>query len=268
MIVSWTRSADFDLVPPDHLPSEIQDRDADVWEALITIADAIGGAWPERARVAAVALVAASKDADPSLGIRLLADLRVVFGSSDKMATKDILRGLMVLAEAPWGDLKGKPLDDRGLARRLKQYSIKSKDIKIDGVAVKGYDRTDLHDAWSRYLPPLAEGSATSATNATRPEIQAEKVAEEVADVADEVADARPKNGNGTNGVAQVADVAPVPGHGSGICVQCNAGGGVVPRMDASGELVWLHPECVKFWGSPTTSWKDANKRQSGEGIR
>jgi Protein of unknown function (DUF3631) len=43
------------------MPDGIEDRNADVWEALIAIADLAGGDWPERARRAAVALVAASQ---------------------------------------------------------------------------------------------------------------------------------------------------------------------------------------------------------------
>jgi hypothetical protein len=67
---------------------EIQDRDADVWEALIAVADLAGGTWPARARAAAVALVAEAKDTEPSLGVRLLADLRTVFGSADELSSK------------------------------------------------------------------------------------------------------------------------------------------------------------------------------------
>ena len=43
------------------MPDGIEDRDADVWEPLLAVADAAGGTWPSRARVAAVALVADSK---------------------------------------------------------------------------------------------------------------------------------------------------------------------------------------------------------------
>src|SRR6476646_10646782 len=63
-------------------PGGIEDRNADVWEALFAIADAAGGAWPKSAREAAVALIAAGREEEPSLGIRLLGDLRTVFGKS------------------------------------------------------------------------------------------------------------------------------------------------------------------------------------------
>jgi Protein of unknown function (DUF3631) len=176
LIQQWAQEAE--ITWPD-LPPEIQDRDADVWEPLIAIADAIGGEWPTRARVAAVTLVAASKEIEPSLGIRLLADLRTIFGDREQMTTEELLRALNGLPEAPWGDLKGGPLNDRGLARRLRQYSIKSKTLNLGGNdRAKGYDRADLHDAWTRYLPapPSPETSVTPVTSVTEPGIWAPKV--------------------------------------------------------------------------------------------
>ena len=73
------------------LPAGIEDRNADVWEALFAIADAAGGDWPKKAREAAVALIAAGREQEPSLGIRLLADLRTVFGKTEALFTEAIL---------------------------------------------------------------------------------------------------------------------------------------------------------------------------------
>jgi Protein of unknown function (DUF3631) len=147
------------------LPPGIEDRDADVWEALIAVGDAAGGDWPERGRAAAVALVADSKAASPSLGIRLLADLRQVFGDTDAMSTEAILAALRDLEEAPWSDLKGKPLNPRGLAQRLRQYGVKSVNVRTGDSVPKGYRREDLSDPWSRYLPDVADKSSQSATS-------------------------------------------------------------------------------------------------------
>lgn len=162
---------------PD-MPAGIADRDADVWEALLAVADAAGGRWPNRARVAAVALVAAAKESTPSLGVRLLADLRDLFdgppcvgcdgcdgsiGSHSQpraaVSTKDVLDALHKLDEAPWGDLYGKPLTERGLAQRLRKYGVKSKTVRVDEATAKGYTREDLWDAWQRYLPLSPLGS-------------------------------------------------------------------------------------------------------------
>ena len=121
------------------------------------VADAAGGDWPKLAREAAVALVADAKAATPSLGIRLLSDLRAVWDGTDGMHTDVILNALNELDESPWGDLKGKPLDPRKLARFLRDYDVRPADVRadVDGQEKvrKGYKRDDLHDAWARYLP-------------------------------------------------------------------------------------------------------------------
>jgi len=151
---------------PD-MPEGIKDRDADVWEPLIAVADAAGGDWPERARVAAVALVALARGGTPSLGIRLLSDIRVAFGEDNYLSSEQIISKLTEIEEAPWGDIRGKPLDARGLAHRLSCYDIKSKVVRIGGATPRGYSRVDFHDAWARYLSPPPQESATSATSAT-----------------------------------------------------------------------------------------------------
>jgi hypothetical protein len=135
------------------MPDGVVDRDADVWEALLAVADAAGNTWPERARRSAVALVADSKAGGPSLGVRLLADLRDLFGNEDKLSTEHILAGLHAIDEAPWGDLRGRPLDPRGLSRRLAKFEVKPTNVRTADGVVKGYTRDALLDAWSRYLP-------------------------------------------------------------------------------------------------------------------
>jgi hypothetical protein len=149
------------------MPAGIEDRDADIWEPLLAIADAVSGSWPDRARAAAVALVTESKRSTPSLGIRLLTDLKKVFGDNEVMATAAILDSLHALDEAPWGDLRGKPLDARGLANHLRQYEVTSTTVRVGEWHGKGYKCEDLHDAWSRYLPTPPKKSGTSVTAGT-----------------------------------------------------------------------------------------------------
>ena len=198
-IALWARGASSEVKLPE-LPPGITDRDADVWEALIMVADVIGGDWPERAREAGTALVAESKEIEPSLGIRLLQDLKSVFSDHSEMSTKSILEALHGMEEAPWAELRGKPLDERGLARRLRQYEIKSRTIRVGGATPKGYLRADFVDVWARYLsaPPA---SATSATSATM-----------TADVQAAIEPDRRQAKQGEAAVADVAAVAPSEG--------------------------------------------------------
>lgn len=142
------------------MPDGVEDRAADAWEGLLAIADAAGGDWPDRARRACSALVAAAQEREQSLGIRLLADLRTIFGDAGSLATETILVRLKsgpdsgLDADSPWSDLRGEGLSQRGLASMLKQYAIKPAKVRPDGGRpLQGYRRADLWDAWQRYLP-------------------------------------------------------------------------------------------------------------------
>ncbi|MFE5580247.1 DUF3631 domain-containing protein [Kitasatospora sp. NPDC056531] len=158
------------------LPEGISDRPADVWEPLIAVADAAGGHWPERARTACVQLVTASKANDKgSVGIRLLTDLRDIFGGAERMLSAELLSRLAELDDAPWADLDGRPITARALARMLGDYvtadndPIKPRNIKTGPKSsAKGYYASDLSDAWLRYCPPRSEESATAATAQVR----------------------------------------------------------------------------------------------------
>jgi len=168
---SWALRVDrFEAWP--EMPNGIEDRNADVWEALLSVADLAGGDWPSRARVAAVALVAAAADTKGSLGVQLLSDLRVVFNGHDRLPTDDILHKLLSLPESAWLDLRGKSLDARGLSVRLRHYDVRPKQLRLGERNTRGYERHDLEDSWRRYLPdesdtPSLENGATSATPST-----------------------------------------------------------------------------------------------------
>jgi hypothetical protein len=135
------------------MPEGIADRPADCWEPLIAVADAAGGCWPERARRACVELCRVAETREASLGVKLLTDLRIVFGGDSVLSTKTILERLCDLEESPWADLRGKSLDARGLARRLKTYGVRSTKVR-DGESLRGYRADDLWDAWQRYCTP------------------------------------------------------------------------------------------------------------------
>jgi hypothetical protein len=164
-LAGWTKAHAEQLAEAEPvMPAGLVDRPADVWEALLAIADLAGGHWPRDARDAALELNAARAQADPSLGVALLRDLRAVFGTAEQLATEEVLKRLVALEESPWGDLRGKPLDARGLARRLKPYDVRPANIRDGEEVRKGYRRADLRDPWMRYLPDTPETSATSAT--------------------------------------------------------------------------------------------------------
>ena len=137
------------------LPDDLSDRAADIWEPLLAIADVVGGSWPSRGRATARHLASGGNGDDDSKGVELLRDIRTVFSDRERIWTSELIAGLLALDEAPWRDLfGGKQLDVAGLGRRLKNYKIKSKDIRIGEPVKKGFEREQFVDAWARYLVP------------------------------------------------------------------------------------------------------------------
>ena len=222
-LTAWVRPRldDLNKAEPD-MP--VEDRAADNWEPLIAVADLAGGDWSQRARRACGVLTDAAGQ-DTTLGERLLADLRVVFGVAEALHGVTILDRLHKIDEAPWSDWYGHPLNQRDLARLIKPYGVASVDVKVDGVNRKGYRREHLYDAWTRYLPASQDLSATSATAAT-PQVNA------VHEVAGSGQQALPATHHKplTRQVAQVAEVADTPPK----CGWC--GEPVDPALAADGE--------------------------------
>lgn len=138
------------------VPEGLHDRAADNWRPLLAIADAAGGEWSARARNAAGKLGGAADDGDAA-GPMLLSDLRDVFKQKekDRLSSAEIVAELVKMEERPWPEWKqGKELSTMGLARILRPFGIRPKQMKDDSEKVRGYDRSDFADAFSRYLPP------------------------------------------------------------------------------------------------------------------
>ncbi|MBD8057231.1 DUF3631 domain-containing protein [Rhodococcus ruber] len=156
-LAAWMRSVAERLAQArPKMPRGVEDRPAEVWEALLAIADAAGGHWPETARAACRHFVLDSDPAEQSLGVQLLADCRGIFNGRDRVATEELITALRNLDEAPWSDLHGRMIDVRTLAKLLKPYGVRSTQIRLGERTVKGYTAAGVngfHDAWKRYLP-------------------------------------------------------------------------------------------------------------------
>lgn len=142
---------------PD-VPTTLNDRAADNWRPLLSIADATGGEWPDRARKAALTLSGESLTEDADVRVQLLSDLRDIFSErdADRLASETIVESLVKLETRPWAEWRrGKPLTANGLARLLRPFSIHPKTVRIGTQTPKGYDCSDFTDAWDRYLPSV-----------------------------------------------------------------------------------------------------------------
>ncbi|WP_338602623.1 DUF3631 domain-containing protein [Saccharopolyspora sp. SCSIO 74807] len=167
-IGSWLR-ADLSVLERATPSMPIEDRAADTWEPLIVVADHAGGDWPDRARQAALALIAeAQGDNEGTLRTRLLIDCRTIFGEQTEISSSDLIRALNADPESPWRDYGANGLTQARLAKLLAEFDIKSGNVRFpDGSQAKGYRRADFADAWTRYCPP--EGEPSQPSQASQP---------------------------------------------------------------------------------------------------
>jgi Protein of unknown function (DUF3631) len=86
------------------LPEQLTDRQQDITEPLIAIADLAGGKWPENARNALIKLYQQGWDI-VSVGIQLLGDIKTIFNEADtdKLPTTEMLNKLVAIeSDRPW----------------------------------------------------------------------------------------------------------------------------------------------------------------------
>jgi hypothetical protein len=135
------------------LPVKLNDRAQDNWRPLISVADLAGGEWPNRAREAAIFLSGESVESD-GFGVMVLLDLESLFASKGKpawLSTESLCNELSGISERPWGDIKGKAIAPRYLAKLLKPFGIHSAQKRMDDSVTRGYFGVDIWDAVQRY---------------------------------------------------------------------------------------------------------------------
>ena len=199
-IARWAADAGLQEVDA---PDKLDDRAADNWLPLLSIANDIG--WTDKAIKAALAL--SGKTDTDTIRTELLRDIYNIISTinNDAISSKELLESLNQLEERPWSTYhRGKELSGRGLASLLKPFGISSSDVRFSDGVRKGYDISDFQDAFSRYTPEL---SATNATTLVGNELQDNLSATRNNDVADKK-ERKPLEGNN---VADVADKNRVP---------------------------------------------------------
>jgi hypothetical protein len=129
------------------------ERAAEAWEPLFAIAETAGGLWYTGCRELAVMTQA---EREVPLNVRLLSDCQTVFeddGNPDAVSSRGLLESLKLIEGSPWsGFWLGGPGDQGSLARKLNEFGIKSKNVRVGDEVLKGYRREDFTEAWQRYV--------------------------------------------------------------------------------------------------------------------
>jgi hypothetical protein len=142
----------------------LADRQMDMSEPLLQIAQLAGDGWLRHLTSALLAVFRAHGAEGASTGVTLLQDIRDVFAErkTDKIPSKDLVECLCQIEGRPWAEWShGKGMTPNTLAQQLKRFGICPIGIRIGESSPKGYRRCDFEDAWARYCPPLPAQTAT-----------------------------------------------------------------------------------------------------------
>ena len=135
------------------LPECLSDRQQDVSEPLLAVADLAGSDWGKFGRESLINLFGGTAAADESLGVKLPSDLRAVFGEGVRLSSKELVAKLIEMEGSPWAELKhGREITPNTMARLLRKFDIAPRTIREGGDTFKGYLRESFLDAWGRYL--------------------------------------------------------------------------------------------------------------------
>lgn len=126
---------DFGVAFPD-LPEEVKNRDAELYEPLIEIADAAGGEWPERARKAAVYLVErGSQKEEPVPSVALVKQLKKEFAKRDRVPQADVAKAL------GW--------NVRTVGKVAREMEMPPVGFRLDGEVTKGFRKQQFEEVFS-----------------------------------------------------------------------------------------------------------------------
>jgi len=164
------------------MPSRSNDREIDNWTPLFTIAGVCG--WEQGVLDSMVSI--SPKDEDDSIKVVLLKDIKEIFGNRlvDSMYSEDLVNALVELNDRPWAEWRrGKQLTTNSLARLLKPFKIRPKQIKRHTTNKNGYEFSAFKETFKRYLPPTPDPTSTTlpaSTGNSFSDIQTSTVTKEV----------------------------------------------------------------------------------------
>ncbi|HWX19435.1 MAG TPA: DUF3631 domain-containing protein [Candidatus Binatia bacterium] len=142
------------------MPPGVYNRLADNWRPLFAVAQLAGGDWPARA-LAAFKQFTAEPPPAPDLGLTLLADIRQIFAQSnaEQLFSYALVDGLCAIPERPWSSAgpvpnngSAKAINEIWLARQLRRFGVRPRNLRINEERAKGYERADFMEAFAKDL--------------------------------------------------------------------------------------------------------------------
>jgi hypothetical protein len=142
------------------MPESLTDRQEDIWEPLLAIADSIGGDVPKLAREAARALCGTDNDGEQGYGITYLIAVRKVVGENGRITSADLIDGLWEADALPSRLMEDEKPNYKKighwLSKFIKSYGGKgARQLDFEGQNARGYEAAELKEIFERYCPEI-----------------------------------------------------------------------------------------------------------------
>jgi hypothetical protein len=142
------------------MPESLTDRQEDIWEPLLAIADSIGGDVPRLAREAARALSINDDDDGLVYGTAQLVAIRKVVGDRGRITSADLIDGLWEADALPSRLMEDEKPNYKKighwLSKFIKSYGGKpARQLDFDGQNARGYEAAELNEIFERYCPEV-----------------------------------------------------------------------------------------------------------------
>jgi putative DNA primase/helicase len=136
------------------LPYGVFNRLADNWRPLFAVAKVAADDWPRRCQAAFLKLTRPDDAEAETIGTALLLDIQKIFDEReiDRILSRDLVQALCEMGDRPWFEMhRGKPINERWLARKLGPFNIHPKTLRTVGDRGKGYEKGDFEEVFERY---------------------------------------------------------------------------------------------------------------------
>jgi hypothetical protein len=156
---AWSKDVDIPASQPQ-MPDFMSDRQEDIWEPLLAIADAIGGDVPELAREAA--RVVCDNEDEVGYGATQLAAIRKVVGDQNRITSADLISELWEADALPSRLMEDEEPNHKKighwLSKFIQSYGGKpARKLRFGEQTFKGYEGAELREIFDRYCPPEQE---------------------------------------------------------------------------------------------------------------
>jgi len=141
-------------------PATYNARQQDNWGPNFSIANMLGGDWPQLCQKAYDVELAKVTN-DEGIGERLLADIQLVFAgmSVDWIWSKELTQALADLEDSDWENFGYKGLTAHTMSKYLKEFQIYPEQIKRNNENKRGFRVANFKSAFEIYLPSDNENS-------------------------------------------------------------------------------------------------------------